>query len=201
MKRSLFAIVAGALLSCSAASSFAGTYHFTPNPSDLYDLDHYKVYTWGINTPWDCEEEQICKVKLSFDCIRNWDDEANVLYVHLLDWAAKGVKVVDDDNQGEGDYFDGKGPELITYHNLPTYGQDLEYCFTDEEIAMLSDFAADGRFGLGFDPDCHFWNDGICLEIITCKIPTIPLPAAAGMFVPAAGLAGLVMRRMRKNAK
>ena len=35
----------------------------------------------------------------------------------------------------------------------------------------LRDFAALGTFGFGFDPDCHYYNRKIVLEINTSRVP------------------------------
>lgn len=145
-----------------------------PSPADLYDLDHYKYYTWGIDTLWG-ENEHAVSATLSFDNIRNWDNNPNVLYVHLLDDAAPGV-TVGRDNQGGGDYFDGQGVVLTVYNDLPNVAQDLSYSFTPEEIAVLNAYAPDGRFGLGFDPDCHFYNSGVAL-VVAVEEGTVPEPA------------------------
>ena len=155
-KASVFTILC---LICSNAS--AAVYSLSPYDRDLGDLDHYKNYTWGMNTPWDVtpdennEYETVTSATLSFDRIRNWDNKPNVLYIHLLDDARLGVKI-NYDGQTGGDFFAGKGVELITYNNLPATSQDLSYSFTEKQIVALNAYASDGRFGLGFDPDCHF---------------------------------------------
>jgi hypothetical protein len=79
------------------------------------------------------------------------------------------------DNEGGGDYFAGfAGGEthLVTYTNLPSAPLDLTHVFTTSQVAALNAYLADGRFGIGFDPDCHFFNDCIKLRVVT------PEPAA-----------------------
>ena len=191
-KAAVFTIIC---LLCSNAS--AAMYSMSPSDPDLGDLDHSKNYTWGINTPWDVtpdenfQYERVASATLSFDSIRNWDSSPNVLYVHLLDHALLGVDV-DHDGQGGGDEFDGMGVELITYHDLPATSQDLSYSFNEDEIAALNTYAADGRFGLGFDPDCHFYNSGV-----TLKVETVPEPVT--LVLMAAGLPILLRRRQRNK--
>lgn len=188
-------------LICSNAS--AAMYSFEPYDSDLGDLDHYRNYTWGINTPWDTtsdensEYEQVISATLSFDNIRNWDNNPNVLYVHLLDHARRGVEV-GYDGQGGGNEFDGEGVELITYQNLPAVSQDLTYSFDEDEIFALNTYASDGRFGLGFDPDCHFYNSGVSLQVETVT-GTTPVPEPATMAILLAGGALVIRRRRRAN--
>src|SRR3979409_339279 len=70
----------------AAATSQALTY--TPNPIDLNDLDHHMVYTWRIDNI-SLANVAISSASLTFTNIANWDSNANVLHIHLLD-TAKG---------------------------------------------------------------------------------------------------------------
>ena len=82
----------------------AYTYTFQPSPrADLWDLDHYKYYTWGID--WSVPDgETVVEASLFFDNIRNWNNRANDLWIHLLDSAPRGaVKGRDNRNRGRGD--------------------------------------------------------------------------------------------------
>jgi hypothetical protein len=47
-----------------------------------------------------------------------------------------------------------------------------------------------GNFGLGFDPDCHFYNNGVRLNIETAAVP---IPGA--IWLLGSGLLGLLVRR------
>ena len=192
-KAAVFTIIC---LICSNAS--AAVYSMSPSDRDLGDLDHYKNYTWGINTPWDVtpdenlQYETVVSATLSFDSIRNWDNEPNKLYIHLLDNARLGVDV-DYDGQGGGDAFDGQGVELITYNNLPATSQNLSYSFSQDEILALNEYASDDRFGLGFDPDCHYYNCGVSLDVVTAVVPE---PATLAILL-VGGAA--VLRRRKRN--
>jgi len=190
MKSSAGVVLCLAFLAAPAAAS-AGTYWFTPTPADLYDLDHGKAYAWGLN--WTLPPgETVIAAALFFDNIRNWDNNPNVLYVELLNSPPLGVSQYTD-NEGGGDYFlsypGGRTP-LVTYTNLPSTPQDLTYVFTAAQITALNTYGADGRFGISFDPDCHFYNCGIKLKLIT------PEPASAVMMLTGA----LAMLRRRRTA-
>lgn len=184
-------------LACSGA--MGANYHLVPPDADLGDLDHYRYYTWGLDTPWNVDPnsnndyEQAASATLSFDNIRNWDNNPNVLYIHLLDDGPLGVTQSYDGQTG-GDNFLGQGILLTAYYNLPSTAQDLSYSFSDDDIAILNDYASDGSFALGFDPDCHFYNSGVALDVKTSTTP-VPEPATITMLV-IGGLA--ILRRRRK---
>ena len=186
------------------SNAMADAYSFVPSDRDLGDLDHYRYYTWGIDTPWDTtpdenyQFEEAVSATLSFNDIRNWDNNPNVLYIHLLDDAFPGVDV-GYDNQRGGDNFDGEGELLTIYRNLTTVSRDLSYSFTEDQIDILNSYASDGRFGLGFDPDCHFYNRGVRLDVCTETVTTPPVPEPATMSMMLLGGAAILRRRRRKK--
>ena len=181
-------VIAAAVLLCPLAAQ-ADTVSYQPTPADLYDLDHYRHYEWGISDPLLSSGITVTGARLSFSRIRNWDNNPNDLYVHLLDTSPVGV-TVGYDGQGGGDEFAGQGPLLVQYHNLPSYAQNLTHTFTAAQLASLNTFIADGNFGLGFDPDCHYYNCGA-----TLTMDYVPEPAT--MSVLALGGLGLLRRRKK----
>jgi len=195
MKRCVLVVVVSALAAvCSTAR--ADVYSVTPPDPDLDDLDHCKAYTWGIDTPWPAAQEHAVGATLSFRQIRDWQWETNVLYIHLLDDAPAGIRYAWD-NQASDDYFEGEGIVLTVYRDLPATAQDLSYEFTKDQVDALNGYAADGRFGLGFDPDCHFYNCGVKLDIVT-ELGEVPEPATAGLL--AVGMVAVLLRRRRRRA-
>ena len=62
--------------------------------------------------------------------------------------------------------------------------------------ALFTYISNGGNFALGFDPDCHYFNDGIRFEIFTSN--AIPEPTT--MVMLGTGLAGIAAR-MRKRRK
>lgn len=206
-RKLLTAALAATVLSLPAAG-LAGTITLTPTPPDLYDLDHYRYYLWGPTIEEDLTDQAITAAILRFDDIRNWDNSSNVLYVHLLDSAPEGV-TSHWDGQGGGDNLDGMGIELVTYTNLPSWPQDLTYELDASELATLNDYLGAGDdIGLGFDPDCHFYNNGVSLSLSYEDVPSVPpgdgVPEPATMFATAMGISALGMyarRRRRKAAR
>ncbi len=159
------------LLSFLAAPLQAGMISFQPDPRDLDDLPHQYYFTWGLRMDQDVSLLHVQEAQLRFKSIRNWDNGPNRLYVHLLDWAPEGVRSYWD-NEGGGDNFAGEGIELVTYTNLPSQPQDLVYSFTPDEVATLNDYIQNGAdVALGIDPDCHFWNRGVSLDMCYQVVP------------------------------
>lgn len=164
---------------------------FSPTPADLHDLDHAKAYRWGFDVTLP-EQEEIIAASLTLRNIRNWDNNPNTLYIRLLDWTELGVRQTTD-NEGGGDYFASYRYDhtpLVIYRNLTTTAQTLVYEFNPEQIASLNGYLADARLGLGLDPDCHFYNDGVELRLVT------PEPA---MWVLLVGTLPMLLRR--RNAR
>lgn len=178
----------------------AASYTFIPNPSgDLWDLDHYKGYTWGVN--WTHQDEVITDVSIKIKNIYDWTYEAgDSLYITLLDDPQIGVKTYND-NQAAGNLFGGSGLWLTTWSDPfgdSQHRTTLNYSLSG--LGRLNDFlnfAADGSFGFGFDPDCHYYNSGI---EVTVNTEVVPEPATITLL--GVGLAGGgLLRRFRKNKK
>lgn len=74
---------------------------------------------------------------------------------------------------------------------------NLTYNFDDASLKALFEYALDGQFGIGIDPDCHYYNDGIYFTVVTADAP-VPEPSTFILF--GAGLAGVAFMR-RKNRK
>jgi hypothetical protein len=190
-----------------AASLQAAVINLAPTPSDLYDLDHNSAYKWNIRTP-SLQGQTITGATLSFDNIRDWTTEQNVLYVQLMNSGSWDNNIVTTftDSEASGNYFAQNsyfgGSLLAQYNNLPAAPQDLTYIFTNAQLAILTTYINDGDngfFALGFDPDCHFFNDGIKLTITTADVPppAVPEPGTLALFGLGAVFAGFAVRRKK----
>ncbi len=184
-----------ALLSLSlAVPAMAADVSFQPNPADLFDLDHSYAYAWGVNYNLPANE-YVDFASISFNQINNWQNEPNILYVSLLNDATAGVGAYWD-SQASGNFFAGSGTELFTYSDADAaVPVNLTYNFNGAQLTALNSALANGNVGFGFDPDCHFYNDGVEFKFTT---KVVPEPISGLLFVVGAGVFGVV-RKVRRG--
>jgi hypothetical protein len=73
--------------------------------------------------------------------------------------------------------------------------QDFVYNFTPAQLAILASYIASGNnIAFGFDPDCHFWNNG---AVFTLGTTSVPEPVS--MVLLGTGLAGIYLRKRRQK--
>lgn len=81
----------------------------------------------------------------------------------------------------------------------PTYLKGGSFQATSfASLEKINEYAAHTIFGLGFDPDCHFYNSGITLKITT-STPGDAVPEPATLMLFGAGLLGLASRMRKKT--
>ena len=202
------------LLGLMAVKAAANTYTYTPSPADLYDLDHHSAYTWRIDNI-SLSGGPITGASLTFQDIRNWDANPNMLFIHLFDTAKNsGVKSFYDASGVPVDQIiDNFAPAMmksnpliagntgntfltnVSFTMTPT---TYTYNFTAAQLAALQQYISNGKnIAFGFDPDCHFWNNGVTFTIVTgVKVPDTG--TTAGLF----GFAFVMLAwAQRKTAK
>ena len=146
------------------------------------------VYTWRIDNV-NVSPAAITGATLTFTSISNWDQNPNVLHLHLLDTAkSSGVRQFVDDPTGAAPVVDftddfistryhsqsnwlvaaGTGDTFLDDHSFTLTPVTWTYTFSGAEVAALRSYVSNGKnVALGFDPDCHFFNNGIQLTLAT----------------------------------
>jgi len=197
MKKGMFILTAmfilGGILHADAV--------FVPPVKDIFDLDHFYAYTWGIDLGSDTVSAPITSATLTFSGIHNWIIEKNDhLYIHLLDDAALGL-TRKWDGFSSGDYFRGQGLLLIDWSDPEewNWNKDLVITFTDAQLAVLNEYGKDGRIAFGMDPDCHYFNKGVSFSIGTGVPTSAVVPAPGAITLGTVGLMFVGWLRTRKS--
>ncbi|OHE81379.1 MAG: hypothetical protein A3G75_14075 [Verrucomicrobia bacterium RIFCSPLOWO2_12_FULL_64_8] len=223
----LVSLFLGAL--CARANEFV----FNPSDSegdydDVWDLDHFYWYTWGIKNFSIPTGHVITEAKLTFFNINNWtaaenNDPSQKLNVWLLDSASNPNRTGDEEGLWLASGYDGK---LVRYgdtdngtDNLAGWsysaktkvgeyhddsggsdGDVITLTFTFSAAGVLDElnsyFLNGNNFGLGFDPDCHYWNTGVKLKIWTDSPPNVPDNAATLILFGIGFIATVGIRRL-----
>jgi hypothetical protein len=183
--------------------------------ANQFDLDHHKAYTWRIDNI-NLNNQKITGATLTFRNISNWDTNPNMLFVHLLDTArfssvssftdAAGTPVLAQDIQDNfaGALYNsnplvtaGTNNTFLTSRSFTTTPTTYVYTFTAAQLTALSAYIGNGsNIAFGFDPDCHFWNNGITFQIQTTP-NNVPEPTTLALL--GTGIGGYLLKRRRKN--
>ena len=218
----LFLIIGVAIVLALPAVASADTITFQPpatgattNSPNQFNLDHHDAYAWRIDGV-NLAGKSITSVTLTIRNISNWDKNPNMLFIHLLDSAKRAgvnsfqdaplneIPVTDINDDFAGTRYlnnplvaPGTGNTFLTQQSFTMTASNFVYTFTADQIKILSAYIQNGGdFALGFDPDCHFWNNGIILTINT-GASSVPEPATLALL--GTGLAGLCYNRRRKR--
>jgi hypothetical protein len=205
-------LLALALLAASALNASAiSSYSYTPSPSDLNDLDHHSAYTWRIDNI-NINPATITGATLTFSNISNWDPNPNILFMHLFDTAkysgvnsfidASGAPVPESqmlDNFAAPQLASnpliasGTGNTFLTSHSFTMTPVTFTYTFTASQLTALRAYIANGHnIAFGFDPDCHFYNNGVTFAM------TVPEGGQTAALLGVAALGLMATRRFIK---
>jgi hypothetical protein len=212
-----FCAILGVIAAASSASAAVATMSWQPSPVDLNDLDHHSVYTWRIDNI-NVDPATITSATISFNNIRNWDSNYNVLHIHLLDTARFGgvASFIDDPTNSSPvtDFTDdfsnaryhGNSSWLVANGTADTFlkdktfsdsAVDYTYTFSAAELTALEQYLAHGEdIALGFDPDCHYFNDGITFTLNFTPVPEVATMVPIALLLVAA--IGFEIRRRRR---
>ncbi len=211
-------VLAGVINTNTTQTFYAPPGNDPRQPNDLWDLDHYYFYVWDIEL--DIPQGQtVVSANLSIDNINNWivEDE-DVLYMSMLandDITAAvddgvispwfNVYMGHDGQSQKGNELDGYGMTIDVFTDDNEVSQqenpseNYTYTFTNAQLDVLNSLIIDdGGFGLGFDPDCHYYNDGIYLTIVTSDqvdVARTPEPGAITLTGLGIGLVSWLKRR------
>lgn len=172
------------LLAFSCLNASAVSYSYVPSTPDFNDLDHHSAYTWRLDNI-NLGGATITGASLTFKNIANWDPNPNILFMHLFDTAIySGVRSFTDasgapvpDNQMADNFASpllssnpliaaGTGNTFLTSHSFTMTPVTFTYYFTAAQLVALQAYIANGHdIAFGFDPDCHFFNDGVTFTI------------------------------------
>ena len=212
--------IVGVFAAVASASAAVATMSWQPTPVDLHDLDHHSVYTWRIDNI-NVDSSTITSATISFNNIQNWDSNANVLHIHLLDTArVSGVASFIDDPTDSSPVTDltddfintryhGNSGWLVGHNTADTFLKDKSfsnspvdytYTFTGAQLTALEQYLANGEdIALGFDPDCHYFNDGVTFTLNFTPVPEVANMVPVALLLIAA-ISFEIRRRRRAHA-
>ena len=187
------------LLLCVGLASAASTMTFTPPDADLYDLDHSYYYVWNIDLG---TSNEIVAASITLNDIYDWSggNEDDVLFVNLLDnWVGSSSAVYrgrDNKSLRLNEFGD---QNLITQLEVtenigigPASAKTITIEILGDQLARLNEYDVDGQIALGFDPDCHFYNEGVSFSATV-------VPAPGAIFLAGIGMSLVGFLRKRKN--
>lgn len=165
----------------------------------------------------------ITSATISIKNINDWQIENNdKLFIDLLDnpvVGTNGQKYYNDTNDVVSDYFFETAKYKSPAYRLTTYSdtnetynkktkkwsnptENFSYTLDSAQIAILNSYLANAfnaksqwAFGLGFDADCHYYNDGVTFTVTTSHVPDAA--STFGLF----GLGALALVGLRRFSR
>jgi len=194
MKKIIMMAVAALFILGSSAVAVT-TYNYSTR--GLNSMNHDYAYTWGMATQWSASET-VVGATLTFHDLYDWTYETDMLFVNLLDNASIGVSAVYDNQTPIQNYFT-TGTYIGSYFDpLGGYANrtDVSFVFDATGLAALQSYALDGNFGIGVDPDCHYYACNTTFDVQTTS-DAIPEPATAILMGLGLLGSGIIARRKK----
>ncbi len=196
--------------------------------ANQFDLDHHRAYTWRLSNVTLPPGHVITGATITFRNIANWDTNPNMLFVHLLNTANNGgvgsvvdasgvpVTTISDffaaaNSLGPAPGIDNillfqRGFNMVGQGVSPNWAgpgayvaQNFTHTFTASQLSALALYISQGNnLAFAFDPDCHFWNNGITFTIYTSGQQPVPEPATLALLGTGLLTTGFYLRRRRK---
>lgn len=105
-----------------------------------------------------------------------------------VNWGVDAYRIQDINNDPLNPWHDTTGGQKKIW--------DLTYQLDEGSINTLFEYALDGSFGIGLDPDCHYFNDGVTFTVTTTAVPE---PETYAMMLAGLGLLGISAHRRRRK--
>jgi hypothetical protein len=207
----MWAMVAVVAVMSFATAVRADVIQIQPSDPDLQDLSHANYYVWKV-IPSLPAGQHITGASLFIDNLNESEnDPADILYMQLLSsdnvttvtggMTSIGTNLWRGNDSSTTNALGAYGITLTTYSDYDHHNSvDFTYNFTPAQVETLASYAAAGSFGLGFDADCYYLNDGVKLTL--CTAPnTVPAPGALLLAGLGTAVVGWIRRTRQHLAK
>jgi len=207
-------ITAMIIFAMSTVTALATTYNFSStslSSSDqaaLKSMPDTNSFIWELSSAaLNTATTTVTSATLTITCLYDWENAAaDKLYVNLYN-TSSGSNVINTVNTNDPsdttNYFAGNPNALLlgTPDGAASdYGlsnpHNYTITFNASQLAALASDLKDGYFGFAFDPDCHWYDNGM-----TFTYTTAPVPEPGALTLLGIGMAGFAIFGKRRAAK